>query len=349
MEEDLIIEERVYLLSCAVAFDNCEEARRLYFEKYHKEAPSVRTVRYWKQRFIETGKVASDRPRSGRPKTATTEENKENVLQEVAQNPSISTREMADIFNISFKSVSRILKQEKFHDYKPNVCQLLYGDDEDRRLEFCENIQARLDRDPALIRKLKFSDECVFGLSSHVNTHNVHQWARENPHFRLGNPGKSKTLTVWACIGHGGLISHDISEDTMNGDRYVRILQEKVLPAFTRNNTWLYQQDGAPSHYSVAARAVLDDSLRGRWIGRRGPIEWPARSPDLTPCDFWFWAYLRTKVYDPPGRVFENRNALQLKIREEIHNIPLDMFRRSITTFQKRIVACIAADGDLFE
>ena len=24
-----------------------------------------------------------------------------------------------------------------------------------------------------------------------------------------------------------------------------------------------------------------------RWLGRRGPHEWPARSPDLTPCDFF--------------------------------------------------------------
>ena len=349
MEGDLVVSERVYLLSCAVAYDNCEEARRLFYEKYHKEAPPIRTVRYWKQRFIETGKVASDRSRSGRPKSATSEENRENVLQAVAENPSISIRDMANELNISIASVSRILKNEKYHDFKPNYCQLLYGDDEDRRLEFCENIQVRMDRDPAFIRKVKFSDECVFSLSSRVNTHNVHQWAKENPHFRLGNPGKTLSLTVWVCIGHGGLVSHDISEDTMNSERYVKILNENVLPAFNRNSTWIYQQDGASSHYSIAARAVLNNSLPGRWIGRRGPIEWPARSPDLTPCDFWFWAYLREKVYDPPGRVFANRNALKVKIEEEIHKIPLDMYRRSITTFQNRIAACISCNGDLFE
>ena len=30
--------------------------------------------------------------------------------------------------------------------------------------------------------------------------------------------------------------------------------------------------------------------------GRGGPLEWPARSPDLTPMDFWLWGYLKEKV-----------------------------------------------------
>lgn len=343
------IEERVYLLSCAVAHGSCGEARRLFLEKFNKEAPNISTVRYWKTRFLETGSVISDRPRTGRPKSATSDENKENVVAAITENPSTSTREIASELNISFKSVARILHSEKYHDYKPNYCQLLYGDDCDRRLEFCEIIQARLNDDPAFLRKLKFSDECVFALSSRVNTHNVHQWARENPHFRLGNPGKSVTLTVWACIGYGGLVGFDISEDTMNGDRYVDVLNEKVVPLFTRNNTWLYQQDGASSHYSIAARTVLDDSLRGRWIGRRGAIEWPARSPDLTACDFWLWAYLRSNVYNPPGRVFADRNALRHKIEEELQNIPIEMYRKAMKDFPKRVVACMSADGDLFE
>ena len=320
MAEELSIEERVYLLSCAVAHDNCAEARRLFYDKYNKEAPNISTVRFWKTRFVESGSVTHHRQRTGRPKSATSDENKENVLAAVAENPSTSTREIASDMDISHTSVSRILKSEGYHDYKPNYCQLLHEEDQDHRIEFCENILARLNGDPSFLRKLKFSDECVFALSSRINTHNVHQWANENPHFRLGNPGKTVTLTVWACIGYGGLVAFDISEDTMDGNRYVGVLKEKIVPHFQRNNTWIYQQDGASSHFCKAARSVLDGSLNGRWIGRRGPIEWPARSPDLTACDYWLWAYLRNKVYNPPGHVFTCRNALKQKIEEERGN-----------------------------
>ena len=40
-------------------------------------------------------------------------------------------------------------------------------------------------------------------------------------------------------------------------------------------------------NYSAAAREVLNRDFNGRWIGRGGPITWPARSPDLTSSDFF--------------------------------------------------------------
>ncbi|KAJ8874158.1 hypothetical protein PR048_025000 [Dryococelus australis] len=34
-----------------------------------------------------------------------------------------------------------------------------------------------------------------------------------------------------------------------------------------------------------------------RWIGRGDPVPWPARSPDLSPLDCFFWCCLKDKVY----------------------------------------------------
>ena len=46
-----------------------------------------------------------------------------------------------------------------------------------------------------------------------------------------------------------------------------------------------YQHDGAPAHFSIATRQVLNDKYPNRCIGRGGPVPWPPRSPDLTPLD----------------------------------------------------------------
>ena len=35
----------------------------------------------------------------------------------------------------------------------------------------------------------------------------------------------------------------------------------------------------------------------GRWISGCGPFDWPARSPDLTPCDLFLWEYLKDIVF----------------------------------------------------
>lgn len=34
-----------------------------------------------------------------------------------------------------------------------------------------------------------------------------------------------------------------------------------------------------------------------QWIGRYGPVRWPARSPDLTPLDFFLWGHIKNEVY----------------------------------------------------
>ncbi|EZA54928.1 hypothetical protein X777_05346, partial [Ooceraea biroi] len=50
----------------------------------------------------------------------------------------------------------------------------------------------------------------------------------------------------------------------------------------------IFQHDGAPAHFSRQVREVLDAHFPDRWIGRGGPIIWPARSPDLNVLDFLY-------------------------------------------------------------
>ena len=48
-------------------------------------------------------------------------------------------------------------------------------------------------------------------------------------------------------------------------------------------NDAIFQQDGAPAHYSRDVRSFLNEKFPDGWIGRRGPVKWAPRSPDLTP------------------------------------------------------------------
>ena len=55
--------------------------------------------------------------------------------------------------------------------------------------------------------------------------------------------------------------------------------EDEDIPA---ENVW-FQQDGAPPHFGIEVRQLLDDTFTGRWIGRRGPIEWPPRLHGFNP------------------------------------------------------------------
>ena len=79
-----------------------------------------------------------------------------------------------------------------------------------------------------------------------------------------------------------------------------------------------FQQDGAPVHYANIVRNRLNENLNGRWIGS---IEWPARSPDVTPLDFFLWGYLKHKVYG--NRIISVQQLKQL-IKDEIELLNLD-------------------------
>ena len=242
------------------------------------------------------------RPRSGGPVSASGDENKSKIMKPIENEPTISIRRMSSETEISYGSVSNILNSLCAHPYKPTYCQELKDGDDDRRLEFCQIMKQKLDHDKSFIRKMSFSDECNFHLNGTVSKHNLHYWSIGNPHVR--HPTKTavtKFVTVWALLTYrGGVTKWSLHEETMNGTRYIEnVLIPHVVPYFNSNvgRNLYFQQDGAPCHYHNEVRAILNKELPHKWIGRRGVIEWPTRSPDLSVCDFFLWGYLRERMF----------------------------------------------------
>ena len=64
---------------------------------------------------------------------------------------------------------------------------------------------------------------------------------------------------------------------------------------------------------------IVRDRLRElfghRVIALYEDVEWPPRSPDLTPYDFILWGYLKNKVYTSPPN---DLNDLQNRIQNEV-------------------------------
>ena len=89
-------------------------------------------------------------------------------------------------------------------------------------------------------------------------------------------------------------------------------------------------------------RAWLDEHFPGRWIGRRGPVEWPPRSPDLTAPDFFLWGYLKNEVYKHP---IQSQEHLREVITEEFNRIPVQMCRAACENVSLRLQACIDLNG----
>jgi hypothetical protein len=63
----------------------------------------------------------------------------------------------------------------------------------------------------------------------------------------------------------------------------------------TRNAIY-FHRDEVLSHYTPL-EMHLNDTFPNRWIGRGSTINWPPRSPDLTPLAFCLWSSMKSKVF----------------------------------------------------
>jgi len=76
------------------------------------------------------------------------------------------------------------------------------------------------------------------------------------------------------------------------------MLENWLMPQLNEDsNDNIFQQDGSPAHHKDV-RGYLNRNFPQRWIGHTGKdgdalMWWPPRSPDLTPCGFFFWGFVK--------------------------------------------------------
>ncbi|KAJ4427398.1 hypothetical protein ANN_25019 [Periplaneta americana] len=114
------------------------------------------------------------------------------------------------------------------------------------------------------------------------------------------------------------------------------MLQTTIVPAIRElygDERFYLQQDGALAHYHRDIRMYLDEILPGRWIGRRGAVEYPAGSPDLTSISTYGGSQRMGKRQLHWMR-YENK--LKFNVRNVINLV--DTFRATECTERKKSV-----------
>ncbi|KAJ8962097.1 hypothetical protein NQ318_018051 [Aromia moschata] len=161
------------------------------------------------------------------------------------------------------------------------------------------------------------------------------------------------SVNVWCGIVGDVLIGPHILPDRLTGNGYLNFLQHVLpnlleeVPLGILRQMW-YLHDGAPPHFVRQVRDFLNVEYPNRWIGRNGPIHWPARSPDLTPCDFYLWGHMKQLVYSEPVNSIEELTARIRVAAETIREDPTD-FGRVRASLERRARDCIDNNGLQFQ
>ena len=111
----------------------------------------------------------------------------------------------------------------------------------------------------------------------------------------------SPKVTVWCGLSSNRPNGPFFFEDTQTGnacavttDTYIEML-ETFMSGYLHLDIW-FQQDGSTAHTSLKARAWLNFRFGNKVISHLTNFPWPARSPDLSPWDFFLWGYLKENV-----------------------------------------------------
>ena len=348
------LETRIQLVELYFANGNSASAALRAYKVshgYHRDPFSASTISRLIQRFRETGSV-KDKPRSGRPNLE--EERKVTVAGELEaqqSNPELgaaSCRSIARRTGVPKTSVQQILRHRlHLYPYRLQTNQTLTVDDKENRVSFARFLLSGV----VDLESILWSDESYFSISGRVNRHNSIVWGSEKPREVIETDIHAPKVCVWFGYSAQYRLTPFFFPSTVTGENYRNMLRDHVIPQIRRHHrmdSTVFQQDGAPPHFSTVARSFLSSVFpNDRIIARGFPNRWPAHSPDLTPLDYYFWGVVKDRVYHcfKPASI----NELREKIITVIENIDSDELRRSILNLPSRLAAVIECQGDAIE
>ncbi len=138
---------------------------------------------------------------------------------------------------------------------------------------------------------------------------------------------KRASLMVWVCISAYSMGSLHVLEGTMNAERYIKILEQHMLPSrwcLFQGRPCVFQQDNAKPHTAVITTAWL----RSR---RARVLNWSACSPDLSPIEN-IWHIIKRKIRQ------RTHQQLETNIRQEWDQIPTSKLITSIPRYLQTVL-----------
>lgn len=348
-------EERVFIIKSFYGGNSYRRVRDLFSIKFiNRHIPSVSTISKLVQKFERTANVSTKsipvpaNENINRPEHDLLEER---ILAMINLDPSSSIRRIANELDCTSTFVYKVLKKHGYYSYKIQRHQELFPFDEENRIVFCEEMQNRANTDRTFLSRICFTDECTFTLNNEPNVQNTRYWAVDNPRKSVSTRTQyPQKINLWAGIfGHHIIGPFEIGGN-LNTENYLDLLQNEIGPAIDNvahpeQEVW-FQHDGCPAHNGRRVKEFLDLAFPERWIGRGGAINWPARSPDLTPCDFYLWGHLKSQIY-------KIRHQNLQSLRDAIFNECLRITPRTLfnvrSSFYNRLGYCLAQNGTVFE
>lgn len=303
---------------------------------------SQSTIQRHLERFRATGGV-EDRHRSGRPRCTSRQDDRylqlsalrnRTVTSSTLRNQLMNTANV----NVSSRTVRRRLRESGLASRRPAIRIPLTPAHRRARVAWCRQHITWTRRQWG---EILFTDESRFSMS--FNDGRICVWRRPGERFRDATIQEvdrygGGSIMVWGGISRHARTPLHVIHGTLTAQRYRNeILQPIVQPTLQAMGAGaILQDDNARPHRG----RVVQDFLQQQRIIR---MDWPARSPDLSPIEH-IWDVLGRRVstnHPQPVDV----DQLILFLQQEWQAIPQNVLTTLVNSMRQRCVECLAANG----
>jgi histone-lysine N-methyltransferase SETMAR len=319
-------------------------------ETLNEECPSNSTIKYWVSNFKRGDFSTKDGERSGRPISATTQENIDAIHDMILEDRRISSKKIAEILSLSTERVSFVIRDvlDMRKLSAKWVPKCLNSDQKRERVETSKAILSRINDQPDFFSRIVTMDETWL----HHYDPETKEQSKEWRHSGSPRPKKFRSQKsagkVMASIfwDTEGIIMIDYLEKgkTVNSVYYMSLLsqlkeklKEKRRGKLTRGV--LFLQDNAPAHKSHVTMQKLGE------IGFE-LLPHPPYSPDLAPSDYYLFPQLKKFL---KGTKFDSNTEVEQTAEAWFRGQTSEFYLDGLKKLEHRCNKCIVMKGDYVE
>lgn len=318
------------------------------FKKEYKVfyAPDKNTIKNNLKKLIETGDLKDLAKIPAKPtiQNKKREKAKNEISDLISEFPKLSIRKISSTTKVSYGLVQKVLTDDLgLFSYKKQEYQRIPKHSFPIRLKFAKRF---LDLPINTFKTIICCDEAIFTLNQVINKQNDRIWLPTRPTAGIDKDLFPKSVMVWCAISANRVFGPYYFEKTVNHVNYLEMLENFFWPKMLRTlnyKEYYFVQDNAPPHKKESVQKWLESKFGNRFVGKD---DWPPYSPDLDPCDFFLWGYLKPRVYFPLPKTIDQ---LKSNIEREIKNISNEMLGKVFLNFEKRLIEVVKHKGKRIE
>jgi len=327
-------------------------ARIIYDELcsvFGDQAPALRTVEWWFKLFREGREDVEDEERPGRPITETTSGNIEQVRSLINDNPHITIQEMEVQAGLSHGTIHRIITdhlnlKKLIARYIPKQ---LTDSQKAERVRICKENLEKFESGAWRLCDVIAGDESWF-YHKHIGRKLSNSaWISRNdppPTVVRQSPYAPKTLMSIFFKSTGPVFIHHVEGgQTIHHRYYIDNCLKPLIDNIERQRPTCGVQ-GIKLHYDNGRPHVHKEVTN--YLESEGItiIKHPPYSPDLAPCDFWLFDFIKQNIPDQ-----SDSESLHQAVSDFMNSLSKEEYRKTFDKWIQRMRLCVDNRGDYFE